>query len=49
MNWGGTFFLSFLWGEQKGGQLTFYSVFSEGKKYAGRYVQKIEVFIHKLN
>ena len=34
-------FFSFLWGEQKGkggGQLTFYSIFSGGKKYAGHYV-----------
>ena len=40
MKRGGEFFFSFLWGGGgggKGGQLTFYSIFSGGKKYAGRY------------
>ena len=34
----GNFFFSFHWREQKGGgQLTFYSIFSGGKNYAGHY------------
>ena len=34
---GGDFFSYFSRENKKGGRLTFYSIFSWGKKYAGRY------------
>ena len=50
MKRGGKFFFSFLWGEQKGGgQLTFYSIFSGGKKYAGRYEKEEEIQERLIN